>query len=277
MKSPCLPIALVLLVTCANVFAQDSATNTNPARTAQSSPSDSGAVHGIYPSGFAIPAKGKNNKIPVYDPMQVLAAVRGNWYPRIPELQKSSQMREGTTVIEHEIKNDGSLEKLKTIKSSGSSPQDAAAEQAIESSSPFAPFPEDYHEKALKLQMYFGYNQQASAEAPFCDGPDWGAHAVADTPVYRAGNGVKAPHAKCSPAPEYSEEARREKYQSEVMVAGTVDANGRFTDLCLVQAAGFGLDEQAMRTLRTWQFEPGTQQEQPVAVRLTVEMTFRLY
>jgi len=125
--------------------------------------------------------------------------------------------------------------------------------------------------------MYFGYNQPSSAEAPFCEGPNWGAHPVEGSAVYRVGNGVKAPHATYSPDPEYSEEARRAKYQSEVTVAGTVDPQGAFTDLCLVQAAGFGLDEQAMRAVRAWKFEPATLQGQPVAVRLHVETTFRLY
>ena len=64
---------------------------------------------------------------------------------------------------------------------------------------------------------------------------------------------------------------------SNVEIAGTVDPHGYFTDLCVVQAAGAGLDEMAIEAVKTWKFEPATLQGEPVAMRLKVDVSFRLY
>jgi protein TonB len=61
------------------------------------------------------------------------------------------------------------------------------------------------------------------------------------------------------------------------MVGGTVDPAGAFTDLCIAQAAGEGLDEKAIEAVRTWKFEPAKREGEPVAVRIGIEVSFRLY
>ncbi len=71
--------------------------------------------------------------------------------------------------------------------------------------------------------------------------------------------------------------ARRMKYQSRVRLAGTVDLQGTFTDLCVLVPAGAGLDEKAMSAVKTWRFEPASLGGEPVAVRINVEVDFRLY
>jgi len=38
----------------------------------------------------------------------------------------------------------------------------------------------------------------------------------------------------------------------------------------------YGLDDQAVTAMKKWQFKPGTKDGKPVAVRVTVEMTFKL-
>jgi TonB family protein len=67
------------------------------------------------------------------------------------------------------------------------------------------------------------------------------------------------------------------KYQSRVRLAGTVDMQGTFTDLCVLVPAGAGLDEKAMSAVKTWRFEPASLGREPVAVRINVEVDFRLY
>jgi TonB family protein len=67
------------------------------------------------------------------------------------------------------------------------------------------------------------------------------------------------------------------KYQSRVRLAGTVDAEGNFTDLCVLVAAGEGLNEKAMSGVSTWRFEPAMFNGSPTAVRINVEVDFRLY
>jgi Gram-negative bacterial TonB protein C-terminal len=38
----------------------------------------------------------------------------------------------------------------------------------------------------------------------------------------------------------------------------------------------YGLDEQAVTAMKKWVFKPGTKDGKPVAVRVDVEMSFRL-
>jgi outer membrane biosynthesis protein TonB len=38
----------------------------------------------------------------------------------------------------------------------------------------------------------------------------------------------------------------------------------------------FGLDGEAVRTIKQWQFAPGTKEGAPVAVQIAVEMSFTL-
>ena len=53
--------------------------------------------------------------------------------------------------------------------------------------------------------------------------------------------------------------------------------DGHTQDIHVSQPLGYGLDEQATKTLRNWTFEPGTKDDQPVPVTIQVEMDFRLY
>jgi TonB family protein len=168
------------------------------------------------------------------------------------------------------------LGNLKTVESAGEAILDEAASQAISSGAPFPPLPDSYPDKKIRLRLHFGYDPPASADAPLCHGPNMGAHSAVYV-LRHVENGLTPPHATHAPDPEYSEKGRRAKYQSRVMIAGTVDPQGTFTDLCVLVPAGFGLDEQAIAAAGTWRFEPAVQQGQPIAVRLNVEMDFRLY
>lgn len=94
---------------------------------------------------------------------------------------------------------------------------------------------------------------------------------------YRIGGGVTAPHAIYDPEPEYSEEARRLKYQGIAILQVVIDAEGRPRDVRIARSAGMGLDEKAIDAVRKWRFEPGTLNGKPVAVVVNVEVNFRLY
>jgi len=95
--------------------------------------------------------------------------------------------------------------------------------------------------------------------------------------VYHVGGGVSAPRAVWDPEPEYSEEARKAKYQGVVMLQIIVGADGRPKDVRVARSLGFGLDERAIEAVRQWRFEPATKDGQPVAVLVNVEVNFRLY
>jgi protein TonB len=106
-------------------------------------------------------------------------------------------------------------------------------------------------------------------------GPGWGG-GIGGGP-YRVGGGVSAPKALYAPDPEYSEEARKAKYQGTVVLWVVVGPDGRPRDIKVQRTLGMGLDEKAMEAVRTWKFEPARLNGSPVAVQINVEVNFRLY
>lgn len=226
-------------------------------------------------SGIEVLSKATPQELANY-PFHVLAGVRNHWFPQLRDLRKSASWKSGTAIVEFEIRRDGSLGEVNNVQSAGNSALDAAASQAITSAAPFPPLPQTYPRDQLRVRYHFGYDQPASPEAPLCNGPNWGAHSNALL-LQKVGNGVAAPRATSAPDPEYSDTARRTRYQSRVRLAGTVDTQGAFTDLCVLIPAGAGLDEQAMSAVRQWRFEPATVDGQLAPVRIHVEVDFRLY
>jgi TonB family protein len=94
---------------------------------------------------------------------------------------------------------------------------------------------------------------------------------------YRVGGGVSAPRALYAPDPEYSEEARKAKYQGTVVLWVVVGPDGRPRDIRVARSLGLGLDEKAIDAVRQWKFDPARKDGSPVAVQINVEVNFRLY
>jgi protein TonB len=95
--------------------------------------------------------------------------------------------------------------------------------------------------------------------------------------VFRVGSGVFAPRAIYGPDPEYSEEARKAKYQGTVLLWVIVGPDGRPRDIRVQRSLGMGLDEKAIEAVRKWKFEPAMKDGHPVAVQVNIEVRFRLY
>ncbi len=106
-------------------------------------------------------------------------------------------------------------------------------------------------------------------------GPGWGGGIGGG--AYRVGGGVSAPRLVYGPDPEFSEEARKAKYQGTVVLWAIVGIDGRVRDIRVFRSLGMGLDEKAIEALRNWRFEPGRKDGVPVAVQVGVEVNFRLY
>jgi TonB family protein len=94
--------------------------------------------------------------------------------------------------------------------------------------------------------------------------------------VFKVGGGVSQPSVLFKVDPEYSEEARKAKYSGTVMLAVIVDAEGHARDIHVVKSLGMGLDEKAIEAVEKWKFKPGIKSGQPVNVRATIEVNFRL-
>jgi len=95
--------------------------------------------------------------------------------------------------------------------------------------------------------------------------------------VFRVSGGVSAPRILYQPDPEYSEEARKAKYEGTVTLWLIVGPDGRPHDIRISRSLGLGLDEKAMEAVRQWKFEPARKNGQPVSVQINVEVEFRLY
>ncbi|HVN21956.1 MAG TPA: energy transducer TonB [Dongiaceae bacterium] len=95
--------------------------------------------------------------------------------------------------------------------------------------------------------------------------------------IFRVGAGVSPPRPIYSPEPEFSEEARKAKYQGVCTLALVVGPDGRPTNIRVQSSLGMGLDEKAIEAVRNWKFEPGMKDGHPVAVAIAVEVDFHLY
>ena len=112
------------------------------------------------------------------------------------------------------------------------------------------------------------------------DGRGLGAGNTAGTGggEYEIGNGVTAPRVVREVKPAYTAEAMRAKVQGVVWLRCIVLPDGTVGRVEVVRSldSSFGLDQEAVKAARQWRFMPGTRQGEPVAVRITIELTFTL-
>jgi TonB family protein len=91
------------------------------------------------------------------------------------------------------------------------------------------------------------------------------------------GAGVSPPVVVYSVDPEFSDEARRAKYQGICMVGLIVDEHGNPTHIYVERSLGMGLDEKALEAVRQYRFKPATYRGKPVPVRMIVAVNFRIF
>lgn len=94
--------------------------------------------------------------------------------------------------------------------------------------------------------------------------------------AYKIGGGVSPPTVLFKVEPEYSEEARKAKFQGTVVLFVVVDEHGNPRDLKVVRPLGLGLDQKAIEAVEKWKFSPGKKDGKPVPVQATIEVNFRL-
>ncbi len=94
--------------------------------------------------------------------------------------------------------------------------------------------------------------------------------------VYRVGGGVSQPILVKKVEPEYSEEARKAKFQGTVILSIIVDEAGLPRNIRVLRPLGLGLDEKAIEAVQKWRFRAAYKDGKPVAVYANVEVNFRL-
>lgn len=96
-----------------------------------------------------------------------------------------------------------------------------------------------------------------------------GAEAAARPGAYQAPKILSEQHV------EVSEEARRAKVCGSVMVSLVVGTDGIPSDVKVERSLGYGLDENAVRAVRMWRFQPATKYGMPVAAPISVKVDFQ--
>ena len=76
--------------------------------------------------------------------------------------------------------------------------------------------------------------------------------------LYHVGGGVAAPQLIYAVDPEFSDEARRAKFQGVCVVSLVVDAQGNPQRVQVVRHLGMGLDQKAVAAVRQYRFKPAT-------------------
>ena len=107
------------------------------------------------------------------------------------------------------------------------------------------------------------------------EGPAEGA---ASQEPARPGDGVTMPVVVHEVKPKYTAAAMQAGIQGRVVLQAVVLETGAVGDVKVVQSLDtvYGLDDEAVKAMKGWRFEPGTRGGKPVAVSVEVEMTFTL-
>lgn len=93
----------------------------------------------------------------------------------------------------------------------------------------------------------------------------------------KIGGGVSMPVVIHSVEPEFSEEARKAKFQGEVTVELIVDVNGVPQNVRVVRGVGMGLDERAVEAAKQYRFKPAMENGKPVPVALDIAVNFQIF
>jgi TonB family protein len=103
------------------------------------------------------------------------------------------------------------------------------------------------------------------------------ANAQIQGPVYKAGDaGVVLPVPVTRVKPAYPDAVQSARIQGTVVLTGVVLPDGIMSNIRVTTPLHQPLDQEAILALRQWRFRPGTKDLQPVAVEVSVEMSFSL-
>jgi len=86
---------------------------------------------------------------------------------------------------------------------------------------------------------------------------------------------VGPPRATYSPDPKYTKEAASRHFEGTSTLMVVVNTNGSAEHIGILNPLGMGLDEQAVKAVQRWRFQPAIKNGQPVSVQITIEITFR--
>lgn len=96
-------------------------------------------------------------------------------------------------------------------------------------------------------------------------------------PILATARGVTPPLAIQTISPSYPELARRARVEGVVLLEAIIGADGSVRDVRVLRSAHALLDPAALEAVRRWRYLPARVGERPVAVYLSVAVTFSLH
>jgi TonB family protein len=120
-----------------------------------------------------------------------------------------------------------------------------------------------------RLEYRPGYYTRSSPDGAFSGIPNGAAGGSVD-------RSIRPPVLIFKKEPEYTEAARKAKYQGAVVLQLEVSVTGEAANIQVIRALGLGLDEKAVEAVNQWRFRPGTKDGKPVAAPVQVAVEFRL-
>jgi protein TonB len=94
--------------------------------------------------------------------------------------------------------------------------------------------------------------------------------------VYQPGAGIDPPTLVKEVRPIYTDEARRQRIQGDVVLEIVVRSDGSVGSVRVRRSLGGGLDQRAIEAVRQWRFNPARRHGTPVDVAVEVAVEFKL-
>lgn len=86
--------------------------------------------------------------------------------------------------------------------------------------------------------------------------------------------GFTPPVALFEPQPPYTPEAREAKLHGAVVLMAAIAADGRVGKVLILKPLGMGLDDEAVKKVRTWKFKPAMRDGKPIPEAVTITVHF---
>ena len=86
-------------------------------------------------------------------------------------------------------------------------------------------------------------------------------------------------HPSCyyMPNAPYTTQAKAANFQGVVLVDAVVQIDGSVGNMVILKSPGLGLDENILKTMKTWKCRPAKGEKGPIPARVRFELNFRLY
>jgi hypothetical protein len=98
-----------------------------------------------------------------------------------------------------------------------------------------------------------------------------------DSDQAKRGGARMIPNCTYMPTPEYSEPARLVKFQGLLLLQVVISQDGNISGEQILKGLPFGLNERGLATVKNWRCQFTSSNGQATAIKVPIEVSFRLY